>query len=178
MNAQTIRKRRKKPVTVPAMPTSWDAGAEGPANRDRLRKEPATEFDPATGKETANPNGIERYRRETWVAKYARKGKLTKQQAAAAEALFYAASGFPNRDPLAAIVCRVDGKSDDDPLVSKVDRRRAFYRLWKQIPDRCKPFVEHVVINDLSIRSMNGCINGQAEERYMRRLCQGLDAIC
>ena len=178
MNAQTpIRKRRKKAVTLSTMPTSWDGGATGPANRDRLREEPATEFDPQTGKETENPNNIRRFRRETWVAKCTRKGKLTKAQAAAAEALFYAASGFPNRDPLAAIVCKVDGKSDDDPLVSKVDRRRAFYRMWKQVPDRCKPFVEHVVINDLSIRTMNGCINGQAEARYMERLCEGLDAI-
>lgn len=172
-----IKQRRRKKPTTPAMPTSWDGGATGPANRDRLREEPATEFDPQTGKETENPNNVRRFRRETWVAKYTRKGKLTKAQAAAAEALFYAASGFPNRDPLAAIVCKVDGKSDDDPLVSKVDRRRAFYRMWKLVPERCKPFVEHVVLNDLSIRSMNGCINGQAEARYMERLREGLDAI-
>lgn len=179
MTAHHRQKRRKpqKAVTVSAMPTTWDTGADGPANRDRLREEPATDFDPETGKETPNPNGIKRHRRETWVDRYARKGKLTKQQAAAAANLYAAWAGMPNRDPLAALSDKVDGKGDVDPLASTIDKRRAFYRMWRQIPAKARPFVRHVVLDDLSIRSMNGCADGHAEARYMARLCEGLDAI-
>ncbi len=178
MQAPIKHKRRKKGVTLSTMPTSWDGGATGPANRDRLREEPATEFDPHTGKETPNPNGIRRNRRETWVDRYARKGKLTKEQQAAAANLYAAWAGLPNRDPLAALSDKVDGKGDVDPLVSTIDKRRAFYRMWRMIPLGSRPYVRHVVLDDLSIRSMNGCANGIAEARYMERLQEGLNAIC
>lgn len=179
MNAQAPikQKRRKKGVTLSTMPTSWDAGAMGPANRDRLREEAATEFDPQTGKETPNPNGIKRNRRETWVDRYARKGKLSKAQAAAAANLYAAWAGLPNRDPLAALSDKVDGRGDVDPLASTIDKRRAFYRMWRMIPAGSRPHVQHVVLDDMAIRSMNGCVNGVAEARYMERLCEGLDAI-
>jgi len=181
MNAMpTIKpkgKKFKKTVTLPSMPTSWDAGATGAANRDRLREEAATEFDPATGKETPNPNGVRRNRRETWVDRYARKGKLSKAQQAAAANLYAAWAGLPNRDPLAAMSDKVDGRGDVDLLASTIDKRRAFYRMWRQIPLGSRPYVQHVVLDDLSIRSMNGCANGVAESRYMERLQEGLDAI-
>ncbi len=179
MNAQAPikQKRRKKGVSLSTMPTSWDGGAMGQANRDRLREEPATEFDPQTGKETPNPNGIKRNRRETWVDRYARKGKLSKAQAAAAANLYAAWAGLPNRDPLAALSDKVDGRGDVDLLASTIDKRRAFYRMWRDVPDKAKPFVQHVVLDDLSIRSMNGCRDGHTELRYMARLQEGLDAI-
>lgn len=165
----------KAPVTV-ANPTGWDMGATGKANCDRLRAEPATDYDPETGKDQPNPNGIKRNRRETWVDRYARKGKLNEAQQATALNLYAAWAGFPNKDALAAILAHVDGKGCGDPLATMIDQRREFYALWKRIPDACKPFVRHVVINDLSIRSMNGC-SGRAEPIYMQRLCAGLDAI-
>jgi len=170
-------KPKRKAVTVSAMPTSWDAGATGPANRDRLREEPATEFDPETGRETPNPNGIKRNRRETWVNRYGRKGKLSKDQQAAAANLYAAWAGMPNRDPLAALSDRVDGRGDVDMLARTIDKRREFYRMWRQIPDKSRPFVRHVVLEDLAIRSMNGCRDGHTEARYMELLREGLDAI-
>lgn len=171
-------KRGKKAVTLSTMPTSWDAGAMGPANRERLIEEAATEFDPRTGKETPNPNGIKRNRRETWVDRYARKGKLSKEQQVAAANLYAAWAGMPNKDPLAAFLPKVDGKGDDDPLAHTIDKRREFYRMWRRIPIGSRPYVQHVVLDDLSIRSMNGCVNGVAESRYMERLQEGLNAIC
>ena len=61
-----------------AMPTTWDHGATGPANRVGLVTEPAVDADPVTGK-IVNPNGIKRARRvdmlEIWHSKGAsRKG--------------------------------------------------------------------------------------------------------
>lgn len=166
----------KQPVT-PANPTSWDKGACGKANLDRLRPEPATDLDPETGKEQPNPNGIKRNRRECWIDRYARKGKLTKAQQSAALRLYAAWAGHPARDPLAALSAKVDGRGCDDPMAIKVDQRREFYAMWAKVPRQARPYVEHVVLNDLSIRSMNGC-TGRGEPIYMKRLCDGLDAIC
>lgn len=180
MNAQAPikQKRRKKQPYSPAMPTEWDRGAMGQANRMGLVEEAATEFDPETGKESPNPNGVKRHRRETWVDRYARKGKLTRTQQAVALNLYAAWAGYPNRDPLAAIILKVDGRGDDDPLASTVDKRRLFYRMWRKVPMAARPFIEHVVLNDKAIRSMAGCRDGHTEARYMARLCEGLDAIC
>jgi len=160
----------------PTSPTSWDAGASGPANQDRLRMEPATDFDPETGREQPNPNGVKRHRRETWVDKYARKGKLTPAQQAAAQNLYAAWAGYPSKDPIAALSGKVDS-SGNDPMVKMIDGKRAFFAMWAQVPDGSKPFLRHVVIEDLSIRSIAGCKGSRAEERYMMRLREGLDAI-
>lgn len=178
MNQQAPIKqsKRKKPQSA-ASPTQWDRGADGPANRDRLMEEPATEFDAATGKETPNPNGIRRMRREMWVDKYARKGKLTKEQLAAAANLYFAWAGLPHRDPLAALRDKVDFTNCDDPLAKQFDRRRWFFSLWDNIPDNCKPVIEHVVLNDKSLRSIAGCASARAEARHLERLQRGLDAI-
>jgi hypothetical protein len=161
----------------PANPTSWDGGATGKANALNLRAEPATDFDPETGKDMPNPNGIRRHRRETWVDRYKRKGKLTQAQAAAADSLYAAWAGHPAKDPLAAMSAKVD-KGRSDRMATMIDARRAFRLMWARVPAGAKPYLDHVVIQDLSIRSMNGCRNGQAEARYMQRLREGLDAIC
>ena len=168
-------KASKKPT--PSNPTAWDAGACGKANMDRLREEPATDYDPTTGRDAPNPNGVKRKRRETWVDRYARKGKLSKDQQAAAQNLYAAWAGHPARDPLAAIIAKVDGKGNGDPMAAYVDQRRAFYAMWAKVPQSARPYIEHVVLNDLSIRTMNGC-NGRSEPAYMQRLCAGLNAIC
>lgn len=166
----------KAPVTIP-QPVGWDMGATGKANTERLRVEPATDYDPETGKDQPNPNGVKRNRRESWVDKYARKGKLTPSQHAAAQALYSAYAGYPTKDPLAAILAKVQGGGCSDPLVAAIDKKRDFFAMWRQVPKASRPFIRHVVIDDLSIRSMNGC-NGRSEPIYMQRLCAGLDAIC
>ena len=51
--------KRGQRASVALPEVLWDRGADGPANRERLRLEPATEIDPETGKETQNPNGLE-----------------------------------------------------------------------------------------------------------------------
>jgi hypothetical protein len=167
----------KNPVTL-SNPTGWDAGATGKANRYRLRAEPATDFDPETGRETPNPNGVKRHRRETWVARYLRQGKLTQAQASKAENLYNARAGNPAKDPLAAIVSKVDGKGSGDPQVTAIDRKREYFTMWAKVPAGCKPFLTHVVLNDLSIRSMPHGNSGDTAARYMKRLQEGLDAIC
>lgn len=154
------------------MPTSWDRGATGPANQINLRIEPATDIDPETGRETPNPNGIKRRRRDSWVERYFRAGHLTDAQAAVAIRLRMASEGMRERDPLAAIG-EIKAKSGDR-AAAMVDARRWFHELWASIPTSSRPVIERVVIDDLPIWS--GC-GSAAWARHMSRLVAGLDAI-
>ena len=163
--------RSRKPVTMQDAP--WDQGAMGPANRHRLRQEPATEIDPETGKETPNPNNVRRVRRQSWVTLYERAGYLDKRQVAAAEKLRNAADGLRDRDPLAALnEIRAGGHSD--PQAARVDARRFYHQLWAAVPNACKPVLERVVVDDSPIW------HGNVLQRYrhIKRLKEGLDAIC
>ncbi|MFN3646251.1 MAG: hypothetical protein ACK4S2_07015 [Gemmobacter sp.] len=165
------RNRRPRPVSLPATPTSWDKGADGPANQDRLIDEPAAEFDPRTGRETPNPNGVRRRRRLPWVRVYHVQGRLSAQQLAAAERLRMAAEGMRERDPLAAL--RIDRTGHADPEAARVDARAWFRRLWAAVPPASRAVVERVAIDDQPI--WHG--NTAQRERYMQRLREGLDAI-
>lgn len=169
------RKRHQqkgKPVTIHQ--PEWDQGATGPANRDRLHEEPATDIDPETGRETANPNGIRRQRRQSWVAIYAAKGQITAQQHAAAEMLRNAADGLRDRDPLAALAGEVRTAPDAcDAAAARIDARRFYHKLRDSIPPASRPVIERVVVDDLPI--WHG--NPDQRERHMHRLRDGLDAI-
>lgn len=222
-------RRKAPPVTLAAMPTSWDQGpitlpalTGGKVDmavselRDRLkhakakprkifkedgefdrmetleeardriapkvaaqymterwgRTEPATDFDPETGREARNPNGIRRRRRESWVHIYGRQGRLTGAQIGAAEKLRMAAEGMRERDPLAAI-----GEirhNSGDVAASRVDARRYFRALWDRIPISSRPVVERVVLDDEPIWRGSG---KDGHGRHMQRLRVGLDAI-
>ena len=163
--------KKKSPVSMDAPP--WDRGATGPANRQRLREEPATEIDPETGKETPNPNNVKRMRRDSWLVIYARRGLLNKRQFAAAEKLRMAAEGLRDRDPLAALD-EVRATGYGDPQAARVDARRFFRELWGMIPAASKPVIERVVVEDQPIWSRCG---SAARNRHMQRLKDGLDAI-
>tara|TARA_B000000460_G_scaffold248191_1_gene225071 strand:+ start:12966 stop:13487 length:522 start_codon:yes stop_codon:yes gene_type:complete len=169
--AKRARKAQsRKEITVATPP--WDQGAMGPANRHRLREEPATEIDPETGKETPNPNNVRRWRRDSHVALFAKAGKLDHRQAAAAEKLVLAAEGLKDRDPLAALdEIRVRGGGD--PQAARVDARRYFRQLWDDVPTASRPVIERVVLDDKPL--WHG--NPAQRERHMQRLRDGLDAI-
>lgn len=171
MNAMTFRTRKGRktkaaPVTLPA----WDKGAEGPANQTRLCTEPATEEDKDTGREIRT--GGKRKRRQTWVQIYARKGELTPTQLLAAERLARAAAGYPDRDPLAAVLSP-KGTDGFDPQAARVDARDEFRRLWAGVLGSSKPVLQRVVLEDQPI--WHG--NLSQRERHMQRLRDGLDAI-
>lgn len=170
--ATKARPRDRKP-TLPSMPSTWDMGATGPANQARLREEPATDFDPETGRETQNPNGIKRRRRDNWVRIYGqKKDGLEPHHVAAAEKLRMASEGMRERDPLARIG-EISGRGGD-PQAARVDARQYFRSLWAAIPTDCRPVIERVVLDDEPI----WCGAGKAgHERHMQRLKRGLDAI-
>lgn len=167
------RKRHQpkgKPVTI--RQPQWDQGAAGPANRERLHEEPATDIDPETGRETPNPNGIRRQRRQTWVTIYAAKGQITKEQAAAGDALLLAAEGMNEKDPLAALAGRVQS-SPASPETARVDARRAFWKMWDKIPKSSKPIVERVVLNDQPVWAHPA----HGQDAHFKRLQDGLEAL-
>lgn len=158
---------------VTLAPGPWDMGADGPANRERLREEPATDIDPETGRETPNPNSVKRMRRESWVDIYEKAGRLNRSQVAAAEKLRNAADGLRDRDPLAALG-EVRSVGCGDIQEARVDARRFFHQLWAAVPKASRPVLERVVIDDTPI--WHG--NLEQRERHMQRLREGLDAIC
>lgn len=166
------KRARKAPVTVAAMPTSWDRGADGPANQIGLRTEPATDIDPETGKETPNPNGVKRRIRDNWVERYRKSGKINNEQAAKADRLRMASEGMRERDPLAAL-SGVRHRGGFDQEAARVDARRYFREMWAEVPQSSRPVVERVVLDDLPIWHGNSAMR----ERHMKRLCDGLDAI-
>lgn len=177
MKRHVKRKPRKASAAPITLATPGDRGATGPANLDGLVEEERGDIDLETGK-VINPNRYRGNRRQPWFERYAKKGRLTQEQHAAAARLFAAYEGFPARDPLAAIGETVDRSLwVSDPLAVKVDQRREFYLLWASIPLASRPVVEHVILRDMSLRSIAGCINSHREERHMERLRVGLDAI-
>ncbi len=153
----------------------WDLGPLTPAQIAGKRIEEAAEVDPKTGRKS-NPNRVIRTRRETWVGRYHRQGKLSVEQANIAAELFEAASGMPARDPLAAIV-KVDTSGTHDPEAERVDRRRKFFRMWEEIPAFARPVIQHVVLDDQSLRSLPGRLNSRHEARQLDRLQRGLQAL-
>ena len=166
-----MAKAKTKARETPPEPSQWDRGADGPANRVLLREEPATDIDPETGRETPNPNKVKRWRRDSWIRVYARKGHLTPQQEAAAEKLRLASEGMRERDPLAAIG-EVRAQRGD-VMVARIDARRYFRALWDAIPQASRPVVQRVVLDDEAIWDHGR----QSKERNLQRLREGLDAI-
>ena len=159
-------------VTMSTMPTQFDAGASGPANRVGLMAEDRPDVDPVTGK-SVNPNSRRGYRRKPWARAYHEQGKLTVRQYNTALALYAAAAGLPAQDPLSAI--SIDKPSaPSDPQAAKVDARRAFSAMWTAVPAHCRPVVERVIMDDLPIWSG---IGASAHDRHMIRLAVGLDAV-
>ncbi|MEH6774946.1 MAG: hypothetical protein V7668_13555 [Cereibacter changlensis] len=154
----------------------WDLGPLTPRQIAGKVIEPVTTVDPKTGK-ASNPNGVIRTRRETWIGRYHRRGKLTDAQANIAIELFEAAEGRPARDPLAAIIRVDDCRGERDPEAERVDARRKFFAMWKRVPAFARPVIRHVVLEDQSLRSMPGCLNGKAEARHLDRLQRGLEAL-
>lgn len=154
---------------------AWDLGPRTKSQDHQKVVEPADYIDPETGK-VINPNGVVRARRETWVHTYLRKGKLTQRQANIAEELVEAALGMRASDPLAAL--RIDvSPGANDPTVERIDRRKKFRMMWKLLPVYAEAVIRHVVLNDMSLRSMPRCSSGAVEARHLDRLQRGLDAI-
>lgn len=153
----------------------WDVGPITALQMAGKVAEPVMTKDPDTGRES-NPNRVVRTRRECWIARYHRQGKLTDAQANVAAELFEASQGQRQRDPLAAL--RIDRCNDArDPEAERVDARRKFFTMWADVPDFAKPVIRHVVVEDQSLRAMAGCDNGRAEASHLDRLQRGLDAL-
>ncbi len=174
------RRKRKARISLPptniggictAMPTAWDGGASGPANQIGLRVESATDIDPESGKETPNPNGIKRRRRDDWITRYFRSGHISAKQAADAVKLRMASEGMRERDPLAALSGVAGGRCDIE--AARVDARKYFRQLWAMVPASSRPVVERVILDDQPI--WHG--NQGMRDRHFARLVAGLDAI-
>jgi hypothetical protein len=150
MKARRKHKPKSKVTLAPppsVMPTSWDKGATGKANRIGLVEEPATEFDPATGKDTPNPNGVKRMRRVDMLEVWARNKQITTAGFNAAERLRDAfertmrSPGWPDND-------RVQSSPKPDHAVTiQIDRISAFHAINRLVPPEDKPIIDKCVLS-------------------------------
>jgi hypothetical protein len=161
-------------MKITVKPYPWDLGPRTEAQIDGKVVEEVTHLVIIDGKpKQVNPNEVICTRRENWINRYHRQGKLSDQQFAVALELLDASLGLATQDPLAAL--RIDGgRAGSDPEAERVDRRRKFRAMWALVPGYARPIIEHVVVNDGSLRSMAGCRNGQMEGRHLDRLQRGL----
>jgi hypothetical protein len=166
---------KHNPAKINLAPAPWDQGADGPANREGLVDQERGETDLATGK-IINPNKVFGKVRMPLFKRYAQQGRITADHAETAHRIYAAYAGHPNRDPLAAITDRVDGGGTEDPNVTLIDTRRAFYAIWDRIPPRYRPVVEHVVLNDLPIGAMSGGTKPEVAAHLFGQLTAGLEA--
>jgi hypothetical protein len=172
-----MTRRKKASAAPPTMQaTPWDQGATGPANLDGMVTQERGDMDLTTGKRI-NPNRVFGKVRMPIFMRYMRQGRITPEHAAAAQRIYAAYAGHPTRDPLAAITDRVDGGGTPDPNVALIDQRREFYQIKAMIPVRCWKVVEHVVVEDLPIRSMTGGSNPEIFAAHLARLVTGLEAV-
>ncbi len=173
------RKKRKKPVTL--MPTTWDQGAQGQANRVGLIEEPATELDPTTGKPQPNPNNIKRMRRVNMLEIWHRKRTITTAGFNAAERLrdaFEATQrtpGWPDND-------RVQSSPKPDHAVTiQIDRISRFHAVNRLVSPSDREIIGAVVLDGCTpaqvIIDGKRPYRGAAYQRGLEHLRDALDRL-
>lgn len=166
-------KSRRKPYTPP---TQWDMGPSTSAARNLTVVEERGDIDPKTGKRH-NPNGVKGRRRVCWVELYGAKGSLSARQVKAGLALS-AAFEQTQRSAPAVKKVQVDTFPKPDAHVDiMVNRMDAYHRIARHVPQKFRPFIDHVVLKNRPIRSMAGCSGGRSQQRYLERLADGLEIL-
>lgn len=135
-------------VTMSAMPSQWDKGATGQANRIGLVEEDAADIDPETG-DVINPNGVKRARRVDMLEIWHRKGDITTEGYNAAEKLRDAfentqrAPGWPESE-------RVQSSPKPDHAVTiQIDRLSEYHRIAKLVAKADWPIIDACVLHRL-----------------------------
>lgn len=168
------RTREKRPVKLPAMPTSWDQGAMGQANRIGLVAEPATDIDAATGKSTPNPNGVKRMRRVDLLEHWLKKGDISAKGYNAAVKLrdaFEATKKVPTVDLGQE---RVDSSPKPDHAVTiHIDRLSRFHAYSRHVSAADRQIIDACVLNGSSPRTLRQYRN----DNYAKGLSHLHDAL-
>lgn len=135
------------------MPTGWDLGAAGPANRTGLILEERGELDPETGK-TINPNGVKGARRidnlEIWHNSFL-SGKrnrawITTEQYNTAVLIRAACENTERAPGTDYSRPRVDSSPKPDHAVTiQIDRISAMHRVMARICREDEPLILHCV---------------------------------
>ena len=115
-------------VTMVAPP--WDLGPLTDRQIAGKVIEPVISVDPETGK-ASNPNNVIRTRRETWIGRYHRKGKLSDAQANIAAELF-------DVEPHPAQGCLLVHQ----PVIARRPSGRRCERGMRQEAESAKPIVD------------------------------------
>lgn len=175
-NRQASRGKRKAPP-ITLMPTAWDKGADGPANRLNLVEEERGEINAATGKRE-NPNGVRGVRRVDMLEVWHSQGTITTAGFNIAVKLRDAfeatqrSPGWPDND-------RVQSSPKPDHAVTiQIDRISAFHRIHRHVIAEDSPIISHCVIMGATPASLR--IDGKRPyygEGYKRGLQHLSDAL-
>lgn len=134
-------------VTLPAMPSQWDHGAMGPANRIGLVIEDRPVIDPDTGEES-NPNGIRGVRRVDLLDHWHKAGILSLAGYGIGVKLrdaFEATQMGPGTDYAAD---RVDSSPKPDHAVAiQTDRLSLFSAIYRHVIGPDRPIVDCCVLH-------------------------------
>lgn len=158
--------------TVTLVPCPWDMGAMGPANRDGLEEEAATDMTPDG--EAPNPNGVRRVRRVNMLETWHRKGVISTRGYNIGEKLRDAynsterAPGWPDNDRVQS------SPKPDHAVVVQIERLSKFAAIYGLVPSEDRPIISHCVLDERIPASM--VVTGRrpfAGSRY----AEGLDCL-
>lgn len=129
------------------LPTPWDHGATGQANRIGLVVEERGEVDPATGK-VVNPNKVTGVRRVDLIEFWAQRGTISEGGATAAKALRSVYDDTLRGPPALPDNDRVQSSPKPDHAIDiQVERISRFARLMRLVADQDREIVTVCVLD-------------------------------
>lgn len=159
-----------------AMPTSWDMGASGKANRQGLTIEEVGQMDTATG-EVINPNGVMRARRVDMLEVWHRRGTITTAGFTAAERLRDAFEGT-QRSPGMAQSERVQSSPKPDHAVTiQIDRMSRFVAESAHVAPDDRAIIEACVLDGASPQRIRKYRGGRGLMAGLEHLRNALDHV-
>lgn len=130
-----------------ALPTPWDHGATGQANRIGLVVEERGEVDPATGK-VVNPNRVTGVRRVDLIEFWSQRGTISHEGATAAKALRSVYDDTLRGPPALPDNDRVQSSPKPDHAIDiQVDRISRFARLMRLVETGDREIVTACVLD-------------------------------
>ncbi len=143
-----------RPVTLPTPP--WEDAPPKPKKKNR---------------------SIDRFPRGMpWLERYWGRKLLTDTQFHAACKLRKAYWQSLGASTLPTYRERVDG-GQSEGIEGRLDQGALYRELSRAVPPEYWPYVRHVVIEDRSLWSFQGCSGGANMKRYLKRLGLGLEGV-
>ena len=170
------RKPGRKRRNEVSIPSPWDHGATGAANRIGLVIEERGEVDPKTGR-IINPNRVTGARRYDMLKIYAKRGWITDRGLTAGEAIRSAWLGTEKARGTDWTRERVDSSPKPDAAIAiQIDRMSALLRISKLVPPEDQAIIDCVCCHGAPIASLRE-YRGSQHERGKAHLRAALERL-